>query len=67
MDDKDEFIYDKFNDNFNIKHKADILLFEGYINFDLFLKSLKSVNLFKQSLSVALDRIDTNNLIVRKL
>jgi hypothetical protein len=66
LNENDDFTCKKFGHNFILKDKAEIKLFKGFINFDIFLKTLKSIKLCKQSFSVAINRIEANNLIMKK-
>ena len=54
----------KFNQQLGLTHEADIRIYDGYINWAMLVQNSKSINLLKQSLSLALDRMEIQKTLI---
>ena len=45
----------------------DIRVYDGYINWEMFVKNSQSINLLKQSLTLALDRMEIQKAVISQL
>ena len=62
----EEFVFNDFGRE-NKTEDVDEELFDGFINWDMLLESGQSFNSFKQSLTVALDRMEIHKAVMLRL